>query len=271
MIGPRSTRPTAPDLSIEELRTALDERRISARYQPIVRIRDRAPVALQVLAHLDHPDRGIVLPDRSVPQIEDGGLAERLTEVITARAFAELSAPALRDRGLIVTLNFPLDVVLKPEERARLDAKREAVGMPADRVAIELTESMPVRDFDGLRGMLERIRAMGYPAVIDDVSPTVTGLTQLLALPFSSLKLDKGLIMRALTDADTLGFLRDTTRRAQDAGMEVVAEGVETQALWNLVAGIGVDGAQGFLMARPLPAAAVATWLDDWRDGAVTD
>jgi EAL domain-containing protein (putative c-di-GMP-specific phosphodiesterase class I) len=269
MTGPRSTRSTMADLPLDDLRAALDGGRISARYQPIVRIRDRAPIALEVLARLDHPDKGVVLPDRFVPRIEDAGLADRLTEVITARAFAELSTPALRDRDLIVTLNFPLDVILKPEALARLDAQRAAAGIPAHRVAIELTESMPVRDFDSLRLVLNSIRAMGYRAAIDDVSPTVSGLNQLLTLPFTTLKLDKGLITRAADDAATLAFVRETTSRAQAGGMSVVAEGIETVALWDLVAGLGVDGAQGYLLARPLPAAAVAIWLDDWPNGAI--
>jgi len=90
MVGPRQRGAPGVELNLAELREALDHGMISARYQPIVRITDRQPVALEVLARLDHPVQGTVLPDRFIPQIEDGGLAARLTEIVVARAFADI-------------------------------------------------------------------------------------------------------------------------------------------------------------------------------------
>jgi EAL domain-containing protein (putative c-di-GMP-specific phosphodiesterase class I) len=265
MVGPRQRGSSDIELNLHELREALDRSLISARYQPIVRIADRQPVALEVLARLDHPVQGTVLPDRFVPQIEDAGLAARLTEVVAARAFADLTAAGLTRHGLLITVNFPLDVLLKTEAIARLDAQRIAAGIPPDMIVVELTESTPVKDFDALRHVLEAVRSRGYSVAIDDVGPAVPGLIELLELPFTSLKLDKDLVIRSGEDPAILDFLRDTTERAHRKGMQVVAEGVETVETWNRMDSIGVDGAQGFLVARPLPAGAVDVWLDAWR------
>lgn len=264
MVGPRSRQSRSRPLDLNELRAALDGGMISARYQPIVRLSDKRPVAVEVLARLDHPDRGTVLPDRFIPQIEDAGLAAQLTELITARAFAELAPLILGARPLVLTLNFPLDVLMRDDAIAALERQRNAAGIPARLVAIELTESMPVQDFDALRRVLERLRTLGYRAAIDDVSPTVPGLRELLMLPFTTLKLDKDFVARSDTDAATMRALRDTIDRAHQASMLVVAEGVETQAGWDLVASLNVDGVQGYLVARPLPAAALPVWLDNW-------
>jgi EAL domain-containing protein (putative c-di-GMP-specific phosphodiesterase class I) len=235
-----------------------------------VSLTDRRPLALEALARLDHPDQGTVLPDRFVPQIEDAGLAARLTELMTERAFADLASPALRGRSLRVTLNFPLDVILQAAAIERLDAQRQAFGIAADQVVIELTESMPVKNIPELRTVLERIRALGYRAAIDDVAPQVPGLDDLLLLPFTSAKLDKDTVSQAGSDPAMLAFLRDVTTRAHANGMLVVAEGVETVATWDLMRSIGVDGGQGFLLARPLPCAAVPVWLDAWQHNAQT-
>lgn len=265
MVGPRRRGPSDVEMKLDELRDALDRSLITTRYQPIVRMADRQPVALEVLARLDHPVRGTVLPDRFVPQIEDAGLAERLTDVVAERAFTDLAAAGLTRHGFLITVNFPLDVLLKTEAIARLDAHRTAAGIPADMVVVELTESIPVKDFDALRRVLEQVRSRGYRVAIDDVGPAVPGLDDLLELPFTSLKLDMDLVIRSGEDPAVLAFLRGTTDRAHRKGMQVIAEGVETIEAWKRMEAIGVDGAQGFLVARPLPAAAVDVWLDAWR------
>jgi EAL domain-containing protein (putative c-di-GMP-specific phosphodiesterase class I) len=247
-----------------ELRDALAGSMIEPRYQPIVRIADRKPMALEALARLNHPVRGTLLPDRFVPQIEDAGLAPELTEIISERAFADMTGPSLAGRGLAITLNFPLDVLLMPAALARLEVQRLAYGIPAERVIIELTESRPVEDFVALRGPLEHLRKLGYRVAIDDVGPAVPGLAQLLELPFTSLKLDKELVQRVEDNAEIASVLGDVVYQAHRRGLIVVAEGVETTSLWHHMQALGADEAQGFLVARPLPVAAVPVWLESW-------
>jgi EAL domain-containing protein (putative c-di-GMP-specific phosphodiesterase class I) len=247
-----------------ELRAALDGAMIETRYQPIIRFSDRHPVGLEALARLNHPVLGTLLPDRFVPQIEDAGLAADLTRLVSARAFADLSGTFLVGRGLRMSVNFPLDVLLQPAALDVLEEQRAAFGLPASHIIIELTESRPVDDVAMLGRSLERLRALGYGAAIDDVGPAVPRLDPLLELPFTSLKLDKDLVQKVRASDDIRAFLSTTTARAKARGLTVVAEGVETDAIWDCLKEMGADHAQGFLAARPLPVAAVPIWWDAW-------
>jgi EAL domain-containing protein (putative c-di-GMP-specific phosphodiesterase class I) len=134
---------------------------------------------------------------------------------------------------------------------------------------IELTESRPVEDIPVLRRSLERLRGLGYGAAIDDVGPAVPRLAPLLELPFTSLKLDKDLVQQVCDAPEVLRFLADTIVKAHARGLTVVAEGVETDAIWEQMRELGADEVQGFLAARPLPVAAVPIWWDAWMKETV--
>lgn len=255
-------------MNVAELTAALKGAMIETRYQPIIRVADRCPVGLEALARLNHPERGTLSPDRFVPQIEDAGLAGELTGLVSARAFADLAGPFLTQRGLWMSVNFPLDVLLQPAALDRLDEQRIAAGLAADHIVIELTESRPVDDIPMLRRSLERLRGLGYGVAIDDVGPAVPRLAPLLELPFTSLKLDKDLVQQVNDSAEICTFLATTIVQAKAHGLAVVAEGVETDAIWDRMCDLGADEVQGFLAARPLPVAAVPIWWDAWMGQA---
>ena len=251
-------------MNLAELRAALNGAMIETRYQPIIRITDRRPVGLEALARLNHPQRGPIPPDRFVPQIEDAGLAAELTALVSARALNDLAGPFLADRNLRMSVNFPLDVLLQPAALDRLEEHRIAAGVAADQIVIELTESRPVDDIPMLRRSLERVRGRGYGAAIDDVGPAVPRLAPLLDLPFTSLKLDKELVQQVNNATDVRRFLAETIKQAHARGLTVVAEGVESEVIWDQVRELGANEIQGFLAARPLPVAAVPIWWESW-------
>jgi EAL domain-containing protein (putative c-di-GMP-specific phosphodiesterase class I) len=267
LMAPSPTR-DGPAMNVAELTAALKGAMIETRYQPIIRIADRRPVGLEALARLNHPERGTLPPDRFVPQIENAGLAAELTGLVSARAFADLAGPFLMERGLWMSVNFPLDVLLQPAALDRLDEQRIAAGLAADHIVIELTESRPVDDTAMLRRSLERLRGLGYGAAIDDVGPAVPRLAPLLELPFTSLKLDKDLVQQVNDSAEICAFLATTIVQAKAHGLSVVAEGVETEAIWDRMCDLGADEVQGFLAARPLPVGAVPIWWDAWMGKA---
>ncbi len=249
----------------EELQAALNGAMIEIRYQPIVSLADGTPFALEALARLNHPEHGTLSPSRFVPQMEDAGLAAQLTETVSRLAFADMTGPYLRDLGLRVTVNFPLDVLLAPEALELLEEQRLASGIAPERIIVELTESRPADDMPSLRASLDWLRAHGYRIAIDDVGPAVPRLTPLLELPFTAIKLDMHQVQQVTTAPEIKAFLTRSTEHAHRRGMAVVAEGVETPELWHAMKEMGVDAAQGFLVARPLPVAAVPIWLTAWK------
>jgi len=264
LAGGGDAAPPRPPLKLDELRAALSGAMIQTRYQPVVRMDDRAPEMVEVLARLDHPRHGIMEPGLFVPPMEHAGLAAELTRLVVSRALADISVAEIARHKLRVALNFPLDVLLLPDAIGQLDAQRAAVGLAAERVTIELTESRPVEDVPALARALERLRGLGYGLAIDDVGPGVPHLNALLDLPFTALKIDMDVVQLASTSPSALDFVVRTIAGARARGLSVVAEGVESQETWDRMASLGADQAQGFLIARPLPATALALWLEAW-------
>jgi EAL domain-containing protein (putative c-di-GMP-specific phosphodiesterase class I) len=222
-------------------------------------------MAVEVLARLNHPTHGTVTPDWFVPRFEDAGLSFTLTDLVSTRALADLTGPGFTGLGLAMALNYPLKVLSHPEAAANLDERRESLGLTPEQVQIELTESRPVEDFAALGRSLEHLRALGYRISIDDVGPAVKNLDRLLALPFTGLKLDKGIVRLIGTQGPGASMAPMVFEKALARGLTVVAEGVETQEMWDRLRALGVQEAQGYFIARPLPAAAVPVWLEAWR------
>lgn len=247
-----------------ELHAALANARIQTLYQPIVRIADCQPVSLEVLARLDHPQRGTLSASMFVPPMEGAGLARQLTEAVVRRAFADWDHGRLEATGLSLALNLPLDVLLIPDVLAWMDDTREAAGIPAELLVIELTESQPLARLPELAIATARLRARGYGLAIDDVGPNIRDHSPLLDLPFTMLKLDKDLVQSARRDPHAALYLNVTLRAAAQGDLIVIAEGVEDAETWNHMASLGVQCAQGFLVGHPLSADGIAEWRDGW-------
>jgi EAL domain-containing protein (putative c-di-GMP-specific phosphodiesterase class I) len=254
-----------PPLAAAELLEVVSGEMIETRYQPIVRLADRTVTAMEVLARLNHPVHGTVTPDWFVPRFEDAGLSFTLTDMVSTRALADLTSPRFAGLGVTMALNYPLKVLSHPNAAENLDSRRESLGLTPEQVQIELTESRPVEDFAALSRSLEHLRALGYRISIDDVGPAVKNLARLLTLPFTGLKLDKGITRLIGSHSPGALFGPRVVEQARARGLTVVAEGVETRDMWDRLLALGVQEAQGYLIARPLPATAVPVWLEAWR------
>lgn len=253
------------DLTVAALQEALDAGWMTARYQPVVRIADRVPVSLEVLARLDHPTLGTLTPDRFISAMEAAGLGWRLTQAIVGRAFSEWSGARLTTLGMTLALNFPLDVLEKPDAGPWLLGACTASGIVAEQVTIELTESQPLSKLDPLRSAVAWLRHAGFGLAIDDVGPDVRDHRLLLDSSFTTLKLDKDLVRRSATDAAAHAFLLTSIAAARTAHLTLVAEGIEDAALWSRMADLGIEQAQGYLIGKPMRVQDVAGWLERWR------
>jgi EAL domain-containing protein (putative c-di-GMP-specific phosphodiesterase class I) len=249
---------------VGDLRLALAEHRIHTLYQPIVRLSDRHPVGLEVLARLDHPRLGMLAPGRFIQPMETAGLVGDLTEAVMIAAFADWRAGDLAELGLTLAFNFPPEVLLNDAALGALDRLRAGAGVPAACVTVELTESNPLPDLAALARAAHRLRGLGYGIAIDDVSPEMGNEPALFGLGFTALKLDKTVVQDAADDAAAADFVCGACHAAHAAGMSVTAEGVEDAALWSAMQALGVDQAQGFLISPPVGAAAARAWHRGW-------
>ena len=237
---------------------------VECRFQPIVRLADRRAVGMEALARLHHADRGMISPDLFIPQIERAGLSLRLTEAVAQGAMSAINPAFLEQYDLFFTINLPLDVLLFREALTRIEAHRTHYRIPVHRLLIELTESRPVSDIPSLTAALEHWRSAGYRVAIDDMGPDMVNQLDLFDLPFNVVKLDKQVVLRSETDPFAQSYLQRTVENARRRSLSIIAEGIENGAMWNRMRDMGVDYAQGFLIARALPASALPSWVEAW-------
>jgi len=257
--------PDAPGADSEDLALGMARGEITVRYQPVVRIADQCPVLVEGLARWHRRDEAPLGPDQFVPLAEQSGQVQDLTRAVAAAAFTELAAAPARI-GASLSLNLPLAVLLEQDVLTWLSHLMAHTGFPPHALALELTETTPVRDRPALRRALWRLQRAGIPVLIDDM-----GLEEdraaLLELPFAGLKLDRHLVAAMPRQRRARAEVERLTRRAHARRMSVTAEGVSDARLWRAVAAAGVDNAQGYAVSRPLPAAALRAWSRAWRGG----
>jgi EAL domain-containing protein (putative c-di-GMP-specific phosphodiesterase class I) len=251
-------------LTPADIISAFDAGQVDCQFQPIVRLTDGTPVGLEALARLQHPLRGTLTPDWFIPQIETAGLSMRLTEAVVRAAMNGVDRDFLERNSIFLTVNLPLDVLLLPDALALIEAYRTAAKIDIQHIVIELTESRPVFDIPVLAAALQRWREFGYHLAIDDLGPEMVNQTDLFDLPFHVVKLDKTVVLRSRDNALAQRYLQRTIANAQARSLRIIAEGIEDGPLWVRMRDLGVDYAQGFLIARAMPATALEGWLKSW-------
>jgi EAL domain-containing protein (putative c-di-GMP-specific phosphodiesterase class I) len=137
----------------------------------------------------------------------------------------------------------------------------ERVGLPPDRLELELTESAVMADPRRAVETLERLDKSGVPLAIDDFGTGYASLAYLRKLPVSQLKIDKSFVMAMAGSEEDKVIVRSTSDLGHSLGLQVVAEGVEDKATWDMLGDFGCDAAQGYYMARPMAGADLAAWL----------
>ncbi|HEY8613306.1 MAG TPA: EAL domain-containing protein [Roseomonas sp.] len=252
---------------VAALRRGLAEGEMAMRYQPIVRIADRTPVGVEGLVRWLRSDGNqgatALSPDSFIPMAERGGLSLALSNAVGRIAAEEMRA--LRPGfALPVSINLPLEVVLRRDTAPWLARLCRQGRLRPEDLGIELTETSPVRDPLALRRAVIRLRQAGHPVWIDDMS-LAENRDFLLDLPFSGIKLDRFLVGATPHSRRARAETERLVAMAHARGMLVTAEGVASAALWRGMAMAGVDRAQGYAIGRPLPAAALPAWSVAWR------
>jgi EAL domain-containing protein (putative c-di-GMP-specific phosphodiesterase class I) len=257
------TRRQVPTDNPDELAIGLKRGEIAVRYQPAVRISTRRAVLLEGLARWQRPYDTPLSADSFVPMAERHGMGRALSIAVAHRAFTEMAAAAARI-GAALSLNLPLNVLVEHDVMSWLRDLQASTRFPLSSLMLEMTETSPVQDRSALRRALCKLSQAGLPVLIDDMG-LEEDRTSLLSLPFAGIKLDRHLITAMPTRRRARAEVEKLVRRAHRAGMTVTAEGVSDACLWRAVAAAGVDNAQGYAIARPLPAAALRAWQDAWR------
>ena len=237
--------------------------RVVPYYQPQVDILQGDVVGLETLARLQMEDGRILGPNAVFhPEMPPERLPE-LTLTIAAAAMAD--AARWRDLGVQrrVSINLDSRVIEVDGVLPRLVELAREQDLEPDSIVFELTETALPSSMTNLVEALTRLRMMGFGLSIDDYGTGTANFSLLRLCPFSELKIDRSIIVAAVSDTVTRRFMDGLVAMAADLAMDVVAEGVETPEQLAMVRGAGIAVVQGFIFARPMPADAAFAWSPD--------
>ncbi|WP_092759774.1 bifunctional diguanylate cyclase/phosphodiesterase [Rhodoferax sp. OV413] len=238
-------------------------------YQPVVSVKDRKLVAVEALARWRHPQLGMIPPDRFILLAEKVGLMAILGRKLMRLAVQQAAAWETSRPGQVPVLNINVSPVQFAEGDviADLAAIVHSHGLTENRFCIEVTES--VFATPAATVALLQAREMGFKVAMDDFGVGYSTLSQLPRLPLTSVKLDRSFIVHATESHGDAVMFSAVTQLVHALGPMLVAEGIETESQWDLIAESGCDAAQGYLIAKPMDAPAFAAWQEKRLVGTV--
>ena len=232
--------------------------------QPLVNIRSGQVVRLEALARWQHRLRGQIAPATFIPLAESCGQATALAFQILRQASRSLPEWRAHAAGLRVAVNISMQTMQDPLFADRLGAFLVRNGARAEWFELEITESTFMHEPERTLEAVENVRRLGFVVSIDDFGTGYSNLGYLAALPVNAVKIDRQFVTPMTTDHRREAIVRATIALGHDLGFEVVAEGVEDREVWELLGALGCDVAQGYHIARPMPAVEVTAWLEAW-------
>ncbi|WP_421736628.1 putative bifunctional diguanylate cyclase/phosphodiesterase [Caulobacter sp.] len=242
-----------------DLRRALVAGEFQLYYQPLYHLGDDRVTGCEALLRWNHPERGMVSPADFIPLAEEIGLIVQLGEWVLREACAEaatwpdhvrlavnLSPAQFRDRALVRTVVSAL----------------ATSGLPAERLELEITESVLLQDNAANMTMLHDLRALGVRISMDDFGTGYSSLSYLRSFPFDKIKIDQTFVRDILKDSDALAIIKAVLDLGASLGIVTTAEGVETVEQLNALRDQGCAEIQGYFISRPSPASDIARMLN---------
>jgi len=248
-----------PDL--EELETALREQQFVAYFQPKISVRSGHLKGVEALARWRHPRRGLLGPQHFIAALEGTPLMAGFTLSMarqTVRQLARWQGAGLP--ALSASINLSADNLAERGFVDSLAALAAEARVSPSSLVWEVTETTVMRQLSAALTNMGRLRLMGFGLAMDDFGIGYSSIHQFSRCPFTELKIDRAFVNGAAHWSNRRAVLNSAIELGRRLGMGTVAEGVETEADWLLLRTLGCDVAQGFLLARPMPAEELIDW-----------
>ena len=234
-----------------DLRRAIEERAIGVVYQPVVSTATGQTTSFEALARWTHPDRGPIPPDLFISIAEECGLVQTLGEQVLERACRDAATWSATIR-VAVNLS-PVQFDVGNLVRTVQDVLART-GLAPDRLQLEVTEGLGIRDVERVFSILDQLRALGIQILMDDFGVGYSSLSYFERFPFDKVKIDRSFVAKMLTSPASAAVIEAVIGLGRRLDMGIVAEGVETEAQMEALVEMGCTHLQGYLLSRPGPA-----------------
>jgi diguanylate cyclase (GGDEF)-like protein len=243
---------------VSELRTAIDAGQLVLHYQPQVSLPDGQVTAVEALVRWQHPREGLLPPGKFLPLAEQTDVIDKLTQWVIRAALVEVPASY---PDLSVAVNVSARSLTRGSFADDVIRILDETGVPAERLIVEVTETALLADPHRATKVLERLSGTGISISIDDFGQGHTSLAYLSVLPVKELKIDRSFVADMLENDAHESIVRSIIDLGHNLSLRVVGEGIENTEVLAALRNGGCDIAQGFLLARPMPAASLPDWL----------
>ncbi|MGH2806497.1 MAG: bifunctional diguanylate cyclase/phosphodiesterase [Actinomycetota bacterium] len=247
---------------VGELRHAIEHDEFLIHYQPKIDLRTGEVKGVEALLRWNHPLRKLIPPDEFIPVAEHTGLIDALTAYVLDQALQQTQEWREHGLDLKVAVNLSARSLLDNEFPAQVSMALRKWRVPPSSLTLEITESTILSDPARAAGVLNTLSRMGVELSIDDFGTGYSSLVHLRRLPLKELKIDKSFVLNMGIDDNDRVIVRSLIDLGRNLGLQVVAEGVETEDVWNALLKLGCDYAQGFFNSRPMPAEQLTRWLN---------
>jgi EAL domain-containing protein (putative c-di-GMP-specific phosphodiesterase class I) len=217
----------------------------------------RHVIGAETLIRWHHPDRGLVMPGQFIQLAEDSGLILPIGQWILETACKQLLAWAAQPHTahLVLAVNVSARQYLQADFAEKLIALLDRTGVDPTKLKLELTESMLVENVEDIIVKMSALKAKGVGFSLDDFGTGYSSLSYLKRLPLDQLKIDQSFVRDVMTDPNDASIVRAIITLGLNLGLDVIAEGVETEAQLQILLANGCKAFQGYLFSKPVPIA----------------
>ena len=248
----------------DDLEKAINDDQFVLYYQPKVLLQSGRLIATEALCRWIHPEAGLVSPAHFIPQMESTKLITPLTYKLVDQSLEHLKHWIDEGRAIGVSLNLSAVMLTDTSLPDKFYAKVRDMGVDPELLTLEITESSLIQNAAKALESLARLKMKGFSLSIDDFGTGYSSMQQLNRIPFTELKIDRSFVHGADNDATRRAIVEANIGLAHNLKMDTVAEGIESIEEWQLLSDLNCDMAQGYLIAKPMPAGELIEWEKNW-------